>query len=428
MYEKYNISATPTELIVDKNGKEVDWIVGYGPPADKFLERVQKSLSGVDTYLALSERYAKEPTNVEVVFKLAQKCGDRYTMEAKTKELYAKVIALDPEGKQGSTTFEYLKATVPYTQAAEFELGQMTSMGRKPDPAPLQSFIKKYPESKLVKQAYSYLGYYYGYQASKEDASKFFDAYTAKYPEDKDALGSFVERIVRDKEPVDKGIAMAEKLKDIAGYPQNPNYQQNLAQLYILKGDPAKAEEEFGKDFIDGYVSNAVYALTGYANFWLEQNKNLESVEAMADLAAKLKPDQSYTLAQVAGIYAKLGKTDKALAIYGPEFAKKNWGDQGSLSSYAGFWNKQGTNLDNALAAAKKSVELTSDYYNNYVLGQVLFKLKNYIEALKAAEKALELVKPMTVKYEGFPVQQYEKLVKDIKDAMAKEKAGEVKK
>jgi hypothetical protein len=34
----------------------------------------------------------------------------------------------------------------------------------------------------------------------------------------------------------------------------------------------------------------------------------------------------------------------------------------------------------------------------------------------------------MAVKYEGFPVQQYEKLVKDIKDAMAKEKGGEVKK
>ena len=201
-----------------------------------------------------------------------------------------------------------------------------------------------------------------------------------------------------------------------------------MAQLYVLKGDPAKAEEEFGKDFIDGYVSNAVYTLTGYANFWLEQNKNLDSVEAMADLAAKLKPDQWYTLAQVAGIYAKLGKADKALAIYGPEFAKKNWGDQGILSSYAGFWNKEAKNLDDALGAAKRSVELAPDYYNNYVLGQVLFKLKNYAEALKAAEKAVELVKPMAVKYEGFPVEQYEKLVKDIKDAMAKEKGAEVKK
>jgi len=349
-------------------------------------------------------------------------------MEAKSKELYQKVIALDPEGKLGSHTYEYFKATVTYTQAAEFELGQAASQGRKPDPAPLQAFIKKYPDGQLVKGAYTYLGYYYGYQASKEDAGKFFEEYTAKYPDDKNALGSYVERIIRDKEPVDKGIALAEKLKETAGYPENPDYQQNLAQLYVLKGDPAKAEEEYGKDFIDGYVSNAVYALTGYANFWLEQNKNLESVEAMADLAAKLKPDQWYTLAQVAGIYAKLSKTDKALAVYGPEFAKKNWGDQGALSSYASFWNKQETNLDNALAAAKKSVELTSDYYNNYVLGQLLFKLKKYDEALKAAEKAVELVRPMAVKYEGFPVQQYEKLVKDIKDAMAKEKGAEVKK
>ena len=32
---------------------------------------------------------------------------------------------------------------------------------------------------------------------------------------------------------------------------------------------------------------------------------------------------------------------------------------------------------------------------------------------------AVELVKPMAVKYEGFPTQQYENLVKQIKDAMA---------
>ena len=353
-------------------------------------------------------------------------------MEAKSKELYQKVIALDPEGKQGSHTYEYFKATVTYTQAAEFELGQAASQGRKPDPAPLQAFIKKYPDSQLVKGAFTYLSYYYGYQASKEDAAKFFEEYTAKFPENKDALGAYVERIIRDKEPADKGIELAAKLKELAGYPQNPEYQQNLAQLYVIKGDPAKAEEEFGKDFLDSYLSSNVYALTGYANFWVEQGKNLESAEAMADLTAdlvaKVKPDQWYTLAQVAGIYAKLDKPGKALAVYGPEFAKKNWGDQGILSSYAAFWIRQAKNLDSALDAARRSVELASDYYNNYVLGQVLFKMKNYAEALKAAEKAVELVKPMAVKYQGFPVQQYEKLVKDIKDAMAKEKGAEAKK
>ena len=349
-------------------------------------------------------------------------------MEEKTKELFQKVVALDPQGKAGSYYNEYLKAQIPYTQAAEFELGQIASFGRKPDPAPLRAFIAKYPASELVKQAYSYLSSYYGYQAPKEDAAKFFEEYPGKYPEDKSALGAYVERIVRDKEPLDKGIALAEKMKEITGYPRDPEVQQNLAQLYVLKGDAAKADEEFGKDFIDGYTSSAVRALTAYAGFWIEQGKNLDSVEAMADLAAKIKPDQWYTLSQVAGIYAKLNKADKALALFGPEFAKKNWGDGDILASYAGFWYRQGSNLDDAAAAAKRSVELAPDYYNYNILGQLLLKQKKYDEALKAAEKAVELVKPMAAKYEGFPVQQYEKLVKDIKDAMAKEKGEAAKK
>ncbi len=50
----------------------------------------------------------------------------------------------------------------------------------------------------------------------------------------------------------------------------------------------------------------------------------------------------------------------------------------------------------------------------------MLFKLKRYDEALKAAEKAVELAKPMAAKYEGFTTAQYENLVKQIKEAMAK--------
>jgi len=353
-------------------------------------------------------------------------------MEAKSKELYEKVLTLDLGGRTGSYYDEDLKASIPYVEAAEAALGQTAAMGRKPDPAPLLAFIKSHPTSKLIKNAYSALSYYYGYQAPKEEAAKFFEEYTAKYPDNKSAINAYVERIIRDKGPADKGIELALKLQELAGYPRNPDYQQNLAQLYALKDDPAKADEEYGKDFVDNYVTTAIYTLTGYANFWIDQDKNLDSVGETADILAAAigakKDVPSYYLSQVAGIYAKLKKGDKALAVYGPEIAKKNWDDQGDLASYASFWNRQGSNLESALAAAKRSVELTSDYYNNFVLAQVLFKLKNYPDALKAAEKAVELVKPMAVKYEGFPTQQYEALVKQIKDAMAKGTEGEVKK
>ena len=53
IYERFQVNATPTELFVDKDGQEVDWIVGYGPPADKFLEKVKNSIAGIDTYGAL---------------------------------------------------------------------------------------------------------------------------------------------------------------------------------------------------------------------------------------------------------------------------------------------------------------------------------------------------------------------------------------
>jgi hypothetical protein len=344
-------------------------------------------------------------------------------MEARAKELYEKVLTIDPGGRTASYYDEDLKASIAYVEGAEFALGQTASFGRKPDPAPLRAFLKKYPASKLLKNAYSYLGYYYGQMASKEDAAAFFEEYTAKFPEDRNALSSYVQRIIRDKDPLDRGIALAEKLKETAGYPRNPDYQESLAQLYALKEDPAKAEEEYGKDFADSYVTTAVYALTGYANFWIEQGKNIESAEEMADIVAAAigakKDAPSYFLSQVAGIYAKLGKDGKALATYGPEIAKKDWNDQNALASYASFWNRQGKNLESAAAAAERSVALTSDYYNNFILGQVLFKLKKYPEALKAAEKAVELVKPMAVKYEDFPTQQYENLVKQIKEAMA---------
>ena len=150
----------------------------------------------------------------------------------------------------------------------------------------------------------------------------------ARFPEDKDAVRSYIGRIIKDKDPLDKGIALAEKLEELAGYPLNPSDRQDLAQLYTLKGDPAKSEEVYGKDFIDDYKSNSYYALMGYATSgWIR--KNLESAEAAADLALKIRPDDWYAYAQVAGIYNKVNKTDKALAIFGPSSSRSSMANRG---------------------------------------------------------------------------------------------------
>ena len=384
-------------MVLDGDGAEVDWSVGYDPPAEKFQASIQKMADGVETFKALSAAYAKNPKDVATVFKIARKWSERYN-EEKAIEKYKEVVALDPNGKAGTYTQEYTKITVPYTEFADFSIATAKLMEQKPDMAPVRAFIGKYPKSKLVKQAYSRMAYYYGYQAPKEEAAKFFAEYAEKYPNDPMVLYSWLSRINRDKEPIDKGIELAAEIEELTDFNPEPGINQLLAQIYTLKGDKAKAEELYGKTFMENQVSSFAFSLVAYSNYWLGQDANKESALAMAETALKLEPDNSYILQQAANAYAKSGKEAKALELYGPAFAKKNAADATSLYSYAGFWARQGKNVNDALAAAKKSVELMPGaYYVWSTLSLVHEKMKNYPEAIKAKEKAIELA-PDTVK------------------------------
>jgi tetratricopeptide (TPR) repeat protein len=62
------------------------------------------------------------------------------------------------------------------------------------------------------------------------------------------------------------------------------------------------------------------------------------------------------------------------------------------LSSYASFWAGEEKNLESALAAAGKVVELSpANAYYWGVLATVHQKLKNYDAAISAGEKAVDL-------------------------------------
>ena len=403
-------------MIIDSDGSEYDWFLGYDPPPTNFQARLEKSLRGEDTFKAISAAYAKDPKNIDVVFKLARKYDDRLD-QAKAGEKYKEVVALDPEGKVGTYTTEYTKVTVPYTQYAEFAIATANLFSQKPDLGPAKAFIQKYPESKLVKETYDRLAGYYTYQAPKEEAAKFFPEYAAKFPNDARVLHAWLARIVKDKEPLDKGAELVAKIEELTRDNPLPDINADIADFYILKGDKAKADEVYGKDFMEGKVSRFAFDLVGYANFWLGNNANQESAVAMAETALKLQPENAYILQQVAAAYVKTGKDEKALAIFGPEYIKPKSGDANSLYAYARFWTMQGKNLDGALEAAKKSVELKPGVYFTWsTLSDVQLKLKNYPEALKAAEKAYEIA------------EEYAKKGIQAKIDRIKKEQGEVKK
>ncbi len=419
IFKRYKVSATPTVLFVAGDGSEVDWQVGYGPPAEKFHARVENTINGIDTYKVLAERYAKEPKAIDVIFKLAKKYDDRYTAQDKAKALFKEVIALDPEGKLG-TTETWNGEKVSYTEYAEFSLGQMAVFNwPNRDAAPLKAFIAKYPQSKLLENAYQYLSYYYR-DESRDKAAPFFEEYVAKFPDKPFALNSYVEFLIKNKADVDHGIELAKKIEKLTEYNPISSFQQNLAELYILKGDQAKADDVYGKAVMNDKVTRLGYDLIEYANFWTKQKANTESVLKMVDLALKLNPDSAYLLMQAAGVYWNLDKKDQALAVLGSDYAKKNWDKSDSLAPYARFWANQGANLESALAAANRALELTPSSYVWDIVATIYLKMKKYDEATKAAQEAIKLA--------GDQVDYFKQRLERIKKAQDEEKKAAEKK
>jgi len=371
LFDKYAVRNTPTVMLFNGDGEAVDWLIGYAPPVENYKGQVDQSLKGEGTVKSLKLRLAQDPNSVETLFKLGEKFGD-FGDEAKAIELNKKILVLDPDGKSGSNDFSYGTSgaieKVTYAQYAEYNIGTAAARARPADPGPLQAFIKKYPRGEIVRAAFSQLSRtFYQKTATKTETSKFYEDYTDRFPQDVSALAAWIQRILQDKEPLDKGIALAQKAMTLVkvkttadSTPASPvdvglSLALPLARLYDLKGEKAKA---------------------------------LETIETVR----KEVGEDSRIITSIAQAYLDIGAEDKALTAYGPAFLKKNLNAPVALRGYAAFWTNQNMNLASALEAAIKGTELAGNDYRSWTtLGNVYLKLRKPAEAINAAEKALQV-------------------------------------
>jgi Flp pilus assembly protein TadD len=402
-------------MTIGGDGAEVDWTVGYGPPPEKFHQRMMKMADGDGTFQALSEAFAANPKDAAAAFKLARKWADRYDNE-KQAEYYKMVVVLDPEGKSGVYTNEYDKTSATHLEYAEFALAGQALSGANRSPSAMKEFMAEHPQSQLLKQAYVRLSSFYRTAPAKDEATTFYAEYIAKYPEDLDALTAWLGRITRDKGDFSKGGELADKIKIFNRTNPAVQVSKALADFYLAKGDVDEADRAFGKDFMKNRATMLAYDMIDYANYWAGKKSNLDAAIAAVETAMKLNPESTYFVQQAAGVYLKAGKEDKAFEMFGPAFAKAHWGEATPLEGYSYFWGTEAKNLDSAFEAGRRLVELApNNYYSWYALSIVLSARKEYDEALKAAEKTVELADEALKSY-------YQKNIDKIKAAQAAEK------
>jgi tetratricopeptide (TPR) repeat protein len=135
---------------------------------------------------------------------------------------------------------------------------------------------------------------------------------------------------------------------------------------------------------------------------------------AFAERIYKADPDNKE--GRLARSYAALllakGEDEKAVNAFGHDFVDRYTENQeaGPLNGYAWFWAVKGKNLESALTAAKKSIELDDQHYTWDTLSMVYWKMEDHQKAIEVEEKALEMV--------GGENAEYEKRIEDIKADM----------
>ncbi len=392
LYSEYSVRATPTVLIADENGTEIDRVIGYGPPAAKFKDRIEESYHGANTLLNLKMKLEKEPDNLGVMFQIAKKYQDNY-MRAQAKEMFDKIFAREEEAK---------KVTVPYKEVSAFEYSKFLS-------GDLTEFIEDYPESELIDDAYKRLSRDMSYSRDTEKALGFYDKMLKMYPDDNDMLKYYLTFAVRNNMDTERALKVAEKISGDENKMQDFRYINNYAKLLAANNKDAVLDDIYGDSFANNKIRNAVYSLRDYAEFWVSRGENIEDALEKARIVLKLNPN---TVSSVAGIFVDAGETEEALSIYGPDYVKENKNDWRSLYSYAYFWGNKKQNLKSALKAIDQALKHESQYYMYNVLATVQRNMGDLDKAYKSMETAIELAPRK--------IPSYENTLKEIKAELEK--------
>jgi tetratricopeptide (TPR) repeat protein len=395
LYEHFDVNATPTVLIITPDGSEVDRVVGFGDP-DRYQEDLHEAFQGEDNYINLLTRYKKNKKDLLTAFKLALKYDRMYSPEKSKKalEIYDAILKKAAEAKaltyteKGSEEEYNLYEYTKYSQAATAMYANRQERGRKPEE--FIAFVEAFPSSPLAKRAYSRIASYFSRSAPVEEGKAFFTGVLEKYPDEPDLLFSYVTFCMQKNVDLDKGVEAAEKMVELTHYSE-PFYNQTYAKILAKNEDTEKLQKEYGESFVDSRLNGFLRELQYYSSFWAQQKDNLEGAREAIELAMMIKPDNSRYKSVAAGIYLKMGLEDKAMAVYGPKFVEEKKDEGMDLYSYASFWSREEKNLESALLAAQRAVELSPRHYIWNALSTVHWKMKDFNKAVEALDQALEL-------------------------------------
>ena len=197
-----------------------------------------------------------------------------------------------------------------------------------------------------------------------------------------DNLLTYAEFWLNQKQNIEKAEEAITRALNLS--PENPVVLQRAAAAYHLHLDkPDKALQVFGPSVIPKIEGNA-RALYDYFKFWMTLKTNEESAENVIKMLWELKPETVYYRIGAATVYRKADMMEKALAVFGPDFAAKHHDDLSVLYDYGIYWVRLNLNLESAVPALTRALSLSPNtWINQWQAASALAKIDKPEAALQ---------------------------------------------
>lgn len=229
LFNQYKLTAFPTILILNSEGKELERIVDDidEEKIKKTLEQIKSGKREVDE---LAKKADANPKDIDLVFNVCMSYIFKADRE-KAKKYCEKVLKADEKNQKGYASqvllslgkYLYFRGLKDYDLAA----------------AHLEQVIKLFPESKEAKSAFIFLISSYIKSGKEGVAVMKLRETIKKNPNSKEPYKTFAYISWKNRWRLDQGIENAKKAADLD--PSDDDLWDLLAELYFAKGDKAEA-------------------------------------------------------------------------------------------------------------------------------------------------------------------------------------------
>ena len=231
--EKFALRGTPSVLLFNSDGSEIERITGFDDDAAKYVETLKDYSQNKNTLSSFLAELKDKPDDVTANFKAANRYLERWERSNAVPYL-KKIKKLDPEDKFGHGELADCHIAIDYAY-------------KNKDPKSLEKFIAGSENIDLLNESLNRLVRYYTRESDPTNALKAYELAFKKLPADPNLLNSYAWYIYEEKIKAKfaDGISAAEKAVELE--PKASGIWDTLAWLYFENGEKEKAIEAMKK-------------------------------------------------------------------------------------------------------------------------------------------------------------------------------------